>query len=59
MRGPARMAGSSARRKRNPCRTATPRCSRKARTLTDQAQADAVQGLQVKLGGGLGRNEQI
>ena len=60
----ARMPGSSARRKCNPCRTATPPLQQEgadliddAGTLTDQALADAVQGLQVKLVRSLGRNE--
>jgi hypothetical protein len=59
----ARMSGNSTRRKRSPCRTATPLQQEgadlidDAGTLTDQALADAVQGLQVKLIGGLGRNK--
>ena len=60
----ARMPGSSARRKCNPCRTATPPLQKEGAdliddtgTLTDQALADAVQGLHVKLVRSLDRNE--
>jgi hypothetical protein len=60
----ARMPGSSARRKRSPCRTATPRSQKEgadlvddAGALTDQSFAHAVQPLQVELVGGLGCNK--
>jgi hypothetical protein len=56
------MRGNSAREKRKPCRTATPRSNRKARilyasALTNQPLTHAVERLQIKLLGGLCRDE--
>ena len=60
----ARMLGNSVRRKRGPCRTATPRSSRKARIWLmmpvrwpDQPFTHPVQRLQVELLGCLGGDE--